>query len=254
MEFTPLDFSFGQIDMNIDKRIHKPKKIRSFKDSAIAYENAEKLAKELKIGKGERYFTFIAGNFVFGDFIEAFCTENDLFIKKMTISTLSMSEINVDSLANLLINKFVNKLDLIVSDYFYSNERHKIVKYIYQELDIDNRFQLVVARSHTKICTFETYDGMKYVIHGSANLRSSDNIEQFDIEENEFLHDYIDEFHSKITEQYKTINKKVGGQKLWHQVGKDQEVKQEKQKEHLQKDVKGSKEDETAHRFKNPKF
>ena len=171
----------------------------------------------------------------------------------MTISTLSLSESNVDSLANLLINKFVNKLNLIVSDYFYATERHKIVKYIYQELDFDNRFQLSVARSHTKICTFETYCGKKIVIHGSANLRSSDNIEQFDIEENEFLHDYIDEFHSKIAEEYQTINKKVGGKKLWHQVQKDQKAQQVSEKDNRKNDVKDLK-NEGSERLFNPKF
>jgi hypothetical protein len=44
------------------------------------------------------------------------------------------------------------------------------------------------------MCIFETYCGMKIVIHGSANLRSSDNIEQIDIEENEELFNYSDEF------------------------------------------------------------
>lgn len=229
MEFTPLDFSFGQVDLNIDKRIHKPKKIRSFKDSAIAYDNAEKLAKELKIEKGDRYFTFIAGSFIFGDFIEALCVERNYHIKKMTISTLSLSEENIDSLQNLLTGDYVDQLNLIVSDYFFAHERHSLVKYIYSHLDIDNKFQLAVARSHTKICIFETHCGMKIVIHGSANLRSSDNIEQFDIEENEFLFDYINEFHDKIIEVYKTINKSIGAKQLWHQVGKDQAVKEEKQ-------------------------
>ena len=253
-----MDFEMPKIEISgfnseqTDKRIHKPKQIRSFRNSQIKYDNAEKMAKDIKIGKGERYFSFIAGNFVFGDFIEAFCVENDLFIKKMTISTLSMSEINVDSLANLLINKFVNKLNLIVSDYFFANERHKIVKYIYQELDIVNRFQLAVARSHSKICIFETYCGMKFVFHGSANLRSSDNIEQVDLEENAELFDYIDEFHDKIIHEYQTINKKVGGKKLWHQVDKDHQV--EEQGLNLQNEEKDSKVDETEHRSNNPKF
>ena len=47
-----------------------------------------------------------------------------------------------------------------------------------------------------------------------TNLRSSDNIEQFDIEENEELFNYSDEFLSKIVTEYQTINKNVGGKKI----------------------------------------
>lgn len=43
---------------------------------------------------------FIAGSFIFGDFIEAFMTINHAITSKMTISTLSMSQENVDSLHN----------------------------------------------------------------------------------------------------------------------------------------------------------
>lgn len=240
------DFEIGNID--VDKRIHKPKKIKSIRESHINYDNAIDAAKKVKIGKGDRYFQFIPGNFIFGDFIEAFCEVNDLFIKEMIISTLSLSNENVDSLKNLLENKFVNKLNLIVSDYFYGHERHQLIPYIYQELDIDNRFQLAVAREHTKICIFETYDGMKFVFHGSANLRSSDNIEQLDLEENENLYDYIYEFHKKIIKEYKTINKKVGGKKIWQQLQADQDAEQPQQGE--QDYLREYQE----HRFKNPKF
>lgn len=208
-----LDLNLGEI--SLDKRIHKPKKIRSFRDRQICYREADEMAKNINIGKGERYFSFIPGNFIFGDLIEAFCVEKNLHIKEMTISTLSIGEENVDSLKNLLDGDFVDKLNLLVSDYFYSHEKFGIIKYCYEELDQDNKFQLSVARSHSKTCIFETYDGMKFVFHGSANLRSSDNIEQIDLEENEQLYDYIYEFHSKIAKEYSTINKSIKSKQLW---------------------------------------
>ena len=247
-----IDVNLGDVDSNIDKRIHKPKKIKSIRQRQICYDNALKLAKEIEIKQNERVFTFISGNFVFGDFIEAFCEVNDLFIREMTISTLSLSEENVDSLRNLLENKFVNKLNLIVSDYFFGHERHKLIPYIYRELDIDNRFQMAVAREHTKICIFETYNGMKYVFHGSANLRSSDNIEQVDLEENSTLYDYIFEFHEKIIYLYKTINKTIGGKELWQQLQeKEDQVDVEVQQRQEEAD---SVSDATEHRFNKPTF
>lgn len=46
-------------------------------------------------------------------------------------------------------------------------------------------------------------------MHGSANLRSNGNIEQFTIEENAELYDFYDGIFSKIEEAYHTIKKPV---------------------------------------------
>lgn len=210
-----LDINIGLEEKPINKRYIQPKKIKSLKNRMIKYSNAEKLASDILIEKGDRFYTFVSGNFIFGDFIEAYVVQKNLHLKSMTISTLSMNENNIDSLANLLNGDYSDKLNLIVSDYFYENEKFKMIPYLLDKLDVDNKLQLAVCRSHTKICIFETYDGMKFSIHGSANLRSSDNIEQFCIEECEELYDFNKSFHDEIIKQYKLINKKVGGKKLW---------------------------------------
>lgn len=123
------------------------------------------------------------------------------------VSLLSMSENNVDSLANLLNGGYVDSLDLIVSDYFFSHERRNLVPYMYQELDKDDKFQLAASSTHCKLCLIETHCGMKIVMHGSANLRSSSNIEHICIEENPALYDFNMEFQAAIIEKYKTIRK-----------------------------------------------
>lgn len=80
------------------------------------------------------------------------------------------------------------------------------------------------ASTHTKIVLFETLGGKKIVIHGSANLRSSSNIEQFTIEENKSLYDFHLAYHMHIIEKYRTINKEVKkhkslrGEQLWQTV------------------------------------
>ena len=55
----------------------------------------------------------------------------------------------------------------------------------------------------------ETHKGGFVVIHGSANLRSSNCVEQFVVEENEELYKFNEDFHSKIIDKYKTIDKSV---------------------------------------------
>lgn len=99
-----------QIDINVDVKINKnfstryiePPKAVEIAEHFLKYKNAEKLAKDIKIDKKSRYFVIIDGSFYFGDFIEALIVENDWNCLNMTISTLSMNQNNVDSLANLI--------------------------------------------------------------------------------------------------------------------------------------------------------
>jgi hypothetical protein len=209
--------NFSDIEINIDtnQRYCKPSMSRS---KNVKYKNAKTLAKEVKIKQNERYFCIIDGSFIFGDFIEAFIYERAMAVKELTLSTLSMSQENIDSFYNLINLGYIEKLNIIVSDFFYSHERNNLVKYMYEKLDIDDRFQLSVCRTHTKICMFETEmnGGRKYIIHGSANLRSSDNIEQFMIEENSELYDFNYDFHKKIIDNFATVKKSLRGDKLFN--------------------------------------
>jgi hypothetical protein len=207
---------FSDVEVSFEKtRYAKPPKTRI---KNLKFEYAEELAEKLKIEKDCRYFCILSGNFILGDIYEAIATKQIIQYEKLTISTLSMSHDNVDSLKNLLMFNYCKKLDLIVSDYFYAHERNDIIKYIYQELDIDNRFQLAVAGTHTKIASFETNNGLKVVIHGSGNLRSSRSAEQISIEENAELYDFVDDFNIKIIEKYATIRKGIRASKLWEVV------------------------------------
>lgn len=213
LEFDEINtdlFSLGSDEDQFNTRYFKPQRPRQYKESHVTYKNADELAKATPIGKGERLFAVIDGTFIFGDYIEALAVHHNLHIKKMFVHTLSMSENNIDSLANLIHGDYVDQLDLVVSAYFFSHERNNLVKYAYQELDIDNRFQLAVASTHMKICAFETHSGEMYVIHGSANMRSSSNIEQFQFEENPELYLFLETINDSITNTYNTINHATG--------------------------------------------
>jgi hypothetical protein len=111
------------------------------------------------------------------------------------------------------------KLNLIVSDYFFVHNRENI-SYIYEELDINNSFQLGVAGIHTKTVLIELVSGQKIVIHGSANLRSSASVEQIMIETDAYLYDFNYEWQCEILSKYGTINKSIRGGKLWQAVQK----------------------------------
>ena len=91
----------------------------------------------------------------------------------------------------------------------------KVIPYAYRELDKDDRFQLAIADIHTKTVHFETEGGKHIVIHGSANLRSSGNIEQFTIEDNKELYDFYDEKFKLILDKYATIRKEIRTRTAW---------------------------------------
>jgi len=218
MEIPEAEFNLPELDFGFEteqERYINPgrKKICS---QPVKYRHAVSLAKKIgDIGPDDRYFVFLDGNFVFGDFIEAWVIENQWNVLEMTISTLSLSQNNVDSLVNLYVGDYLQKLNIIVSDYFFSHERRYLIPYMYKELDIDNKFQLAVSRVHTKICLIETECGKKIIIHGSANLRTSQNVEQIVIERDPELFEFNESWHKEIIEAYKTINKKVEGKGSW---------------------------------------
>lgn len=215
------DFDFGGFDMlpggggMEETRYMRPRTATYNEATFVAYDNAVKLARDLRITEGMRADVFLSGNFIFGDFIEAFLTTHMARAERMTISTLSLGQDNVDSLQTLMEKGYLGELRLIVSAYFYSHERHSLVPYIYEHLDIEDRFQFAVAGCHTKTVHFETQGGKKIVIHGSANLRSSGNIEMMTIEENPALYDFFDECFTPLIEKYATIRRPVRRRDAW---------------------------------------
>ena len=199
-----------------NSRYFSPPKQKEIPERLLKYRFADELARGIIPERGMRVFAILDGSFIAGDFLEAWIVAHNLHVKKMTISTLSMSENNVDSLANLMNAGYVDALDLIVSDYFYSHERRNLIPYLYQQLDKDNRFQLAAASTHCKICLMETEHGSKVIIHGSANLRSSSNLEHLCIEESPV--DFLLNTQTPIIERFKTINKSVRYNELWQAV------------------------------------
>lgn len=152
IELPDLDLSLFDVlndEYNEETRYIKPK-VYEVKPEYVLYDNAVKLAKDLRLDFGARYDVFVSGSFIFGDFLEAFIMGNNAKCKKMTISTLSLNQNNVDSLYNLLAGNYIDELNLIVSVYFWGNEIRSLIPYMYRKLDFGNKFQLSVASIHTK--------------------------------------------------------------------------------------------------------
>lgn len=220
-------FSFEMDDLNLEHndirqfetRILKPIAIKELKEKYVNYEYAKDLAKVVSLMPNERIYAIVNGTFVFGDFIEALLVEKQIIVDEMTISTLSLNANNIDSLYNLMESGYIKKLNLILSIYFYGHERHGLIEYLYDKLDIDNRLQVAITAVHTKIIIFKT--GIhNIVIHGSANLRSSANVEQIMIENNKELYDFNDILFTQVLNKFKTINHQIIKGNVWQAVQK----------------------------------
>lgn len=201
-----------------DPRYIKPRKYPSVPEYAVKFHNAKAMADAIEIPKdGERLYCLVPGNFIFGDLIEALAVKHNWLIKRLSVSTLSIGQENVDSMALLMEKGYLEAVDLIVSDYFFAHERRN-VHYIYEQLDKNSSLQLAVAGIHTKVYLIELDNGQKLTIHGSINMRACSSIEQFMIESDPSIFDFNREWMQAILSHYQTVNKSIRGTTLWQKV------------------------------------
>ena len=174
-----------------------------------AYEHAIDLARELAIDNETETFAYVSGNFVFGDLLEALVEERRLTVRSLGIQTLSMSDENIDSIRNVCEMTPVERLDLVLSDYWYAHERHRggLVGYLFDELDMEGlELRVAFAGIHAKVTTIETLRGNVLTMQGSANLRSSGNMEQLHISPDRGLYEFCDGMTRRIIEAYDVVN------------------------------------------------
>ena len=216
-EIDGFDISHGATSTRVETAIAPIMRYPRPPARSVKCERAADLAKNTPdLQPGEAMYVIVSGNFIFGDYIEALLVEKNAFAEEIMIATLSLGSDNVDSLKNLVDGGFVGQLTLIVSDFWYAHERRKEggVPYIMKYLGGEN-FTLAAAGLHTKVTLIKTRSGKHLVMHGSANLRSSRNIEQFVIENNEDLYRFNAEWMGKIAEHFSANKKSLRGEKLW---------------------------------------
>ena len=248
MDSVPLGFGFGDVggtesaygagfDLScfdltrlpgsdgLDTRVYN--KPRLYRPKACCYEHAEQFAADIELGNDREVFAFVSGNFVFGDFMEALVDLGKLSVRRMSVMTLSMNDENIDSMRNILEWEEVERLDLVLSDYWYAHERKQggLVDYLFDELDLDGlELHVAFAGVHCKTWCVETRAGNHLTVHGSANLRSSGNIEQVHISPDAGLFAFADGVTRDIIDAYDVVNqdarkrKSIRRSRLWQAV------------------------------------
>lgn len=203
------DFSALDLDLDISLRLGETEKefIRAAKLSfePVAFDNAEEMAQGIDPTKD--YFAFVSGKFIFGDLIEALCYTHDLHPETVYLTTLGMGKNNVDSIVNLVDYLGVGKVNLVVSNYFVSVERRKLVPYMIEEFG-GKAVDVAVLASHAKICLMDCEE-TKIIIAGSSNLSSSNNVEQFQFFHDDRLFCWIRERLDQIMDKFTVIRGKT---------------------------------------------
>lgn len=216
LSMDDLDFDITDFDVweNVEPdertRILTPTLDTEILTQTCCFDHAEEFAKKVKLGDRGRTFAWVSGSFIFGDIPEALWRTRGVGIKELYVSSLSISEENIDSWAGLMSTGMIERFDLLLSGYFYSHEKYKIIPLIYEKLDKGDEFNVAYGPYHTKVMCIRTYRDHLLTIHGSANARSSNNIEQVMIEVgDEELYAFNAAQIHELVSKYGTVNHKA---------------------------------------------
>jgi hypothetical protein len=121
--------------------------------------------------------------------------------ERMAVATLSLSRRNVCEMVALYDAGKVQCLDLLTSDFF---RKHDDDIFAEQVSEFHARGQRVAAaRSHAKVVTLALADGRRYVLEGSANLRTNHNLEQFALTQSTDLHGFYEAWLGSMMNAHK---------------------------------------------------
>jgi len=197
-------------------------RVKKFKHpKLVKYRYAQDMASKIgTLEDGDHIEAIVSGNFIAGDLIESWLYDNKQVAEEVIIGTLSMSSENVDSLKNVIDTCLTGKMGLIVSDYFYAHEKHSGggIQDIKKHLMCYDNFFLAVAGIHTKISLIKLVTGQHIVIGGSANLRSSMNIEHITMTCSKEIYDFHRSWMSQILNKYQVEQKFKRRDSLWQRI------------------------------------
>ena len=205
-------FDFSQAEESSQTAIYTRPVVK--RPKTVCYDRAEDFARDIVLDNNLETFAYVSGDFVFGDFMEALVDLGKLSARRMCVQTLSLNDENIDSIRNIVEWEQVERLDVVLSDYWYAHERKKggLVGYLFDEWDLPGlELHVAFCRNHAKVWTVETRSGNALTVQGSANLRSSDNIEQLHISPDKGLHDFCAGYIRGLVEEYDVVRQERRG-------------------------------------------
>lgn len=159
---------------------------RAIRQKFVRPENAAQLAELLPVDADGVLHAVTPGDFVFCDLLTTVCRTRKP--RALHVATLSMSRGNVDALAAELAAGNVGTIAILISNFFEKTNT-AIFEHLKKAAADHPDFRVSVARTHAKIALFE-FDKGRLTIETSANLRSSQNIEQITAIADPTLYDF----------------------------------------------------------------
>lgn len=160
-----------------DKRfVHAPirRLFRDYRSDPEAYKHISPLPKA-----GESLHGVISGKYALWQLVPAIIEATGQTISDLYLCTLSYSRANAAELLGLLEEGQVKRVTLLVS-YFFKAQNRGIYDALIPEL-LNRGHRTLAMRTHCKLMLMKLADGTCYVAESSANLRSSKNLEQFNL-------------------------------------------------------------------------
>ena len=190
----------------------RPRKLKPFKEKYLKFRYARDFIEDLEIPKpGESIYAIVSGSFIFGDIMLPLAKAIGGNVE-MDICTLSMGQENIDMIDQMFEEDLLKSVRIILSDYFYSHERGRGGLWCYL-MEILGKWPekstVSIARVHTKIVTMRS-KSHSLVLSGSANLRSSGNMEQFDLKNDKNFYDWQKQWMDQIHEKFAVKGKSPG--------------------------------------------
>jgi len=167
----------------------------------VKAENALVVARRVP-GVGGETHCILKGDFVLGDLLGPLL--DGKYCEHLRIATLGMSGYNADLLVRLKREGRFGRLTMVVSHYFEGVNRSTVFAEVQEKLA--GVAEWVVMRSHAKVICMTRSGGVGepvedwLVVAGSANLRSSDNLEQMTIYNDREVHEFHAEWIDHVRE------------------------------------------------------
>jgi len=187
-----------EIKKNRDKSSRKEVK------KLIKPENAQDVIRNLP-GPGDTVHAVLRGNFVVGDMLPYLLTFTG-YCPLLRISSLSVSDHNAETLRDLVTAGKVGRTMLIVSHWFKGGHEAGAFRSITNI--IGDTGDIKATRCHAKMILIRSAD-FNLVLAGSANLRSSDSLEQITIHNDPEVYD----FHAAWMDEMRDEKKHSIGEK-----------------------------------------
>ena len=154
----------------------------------IQPENAVAILPYLPNSDEDRTHCILRGDFVVCDLIPLLISHRLTRAAHVRIATLGLSVANAQTLARLVETGLIRQLTIVASLYFSQVDKATVFQDVTRILA--GKATLAICRCHAKVILLEGPPEHRWVIEGSGNLRSSDNLEQMLILNDSATHDF----------------------------------------------------------------